>query len=227
MQHILEPSFAQSVPEEHQEDDDAEGLCFQLFRPRAGAASTTKEPNRISLADEPAEAFKPRARPSSYYFASSLTAEEHARFEGVAVTGADVAMWSRAQAPGLRCPWRVRKITVSRKALITLVEKDMKSVDASEAGEVRRTGRKGKKARIKLRKKLQAVRQREEADSESVLEEQKRMKEKEEYLAEKKRKLNRKKQGRKREKARLAKVESGTGNDVGGTRGEDNRATSS
>ncbi|KAI9728716.1 MAG: hypothetical protein M1828_002822 [Chrysothrix sp. TS-e1954] len=197
------PDLTSYEPKQHADEDDAESLSFPLFRP---STITSAQPNRITLTDAADARFKTQSRPDSYYFATSASPTRRAQLQSVALSGEDVAKQSKTAAQGLRCPWRVRTVTVRRKALLALASSEIDSVRIQEPGSERRRGRKGKKTRIKLRKKAQTRREAGERDARRKEEEAERMKEKEEYLAEKKRRMNRKKQGRKREKARLVKA---------------------
>ena len=138
-------------------------------------------------------------KPKSYYFADEPTSDEELALQASAVDGRTVLELSKQPWPACAMPWKVQTITKDGHkkavlvghppALATVEEKDHKRT------------RKGKKARIALRKKKQA-------NQNKTAERARLAAEKEEAEREKRTRRNREKKVKKKAKAQAKKAES-------------------
>jgi hypothetical protein len=133
-----------------QEQDEVE---FRLFAPTSTHPDGVVSRIRVK-SPEPSNDPVVIPRPDSYYFASEPTAAQKARFSYSAVSGADVLSRSRAPWPGCYLPWRVITISSSGKVLRQLKKHASASLEDDDV--MRKRKRKGKKARIAIRKKIAA-----------------------------------------------------------------------
>lgn len=169
--------------------DEAE-FEFRLF-------STSAPSQRVVLATGNDEEHKGPAissRPISFYLRGELSAEEKARFQFAAVTGAEVLAEAKKRAWGLEVPWRVTKIVVS-----TNYKREPKFQAATESLKTQGRKRPGKKKRIALRIK-------EKARKEALTAVEKQKMTKEEHLREKKKRLNRERKLKRRQKEKEKKL---------------------
>lgn len=137
-------------------------------------------------------------KPKSYYFADEPTSDEELALQASAIDGETVLELSRQPWPACAVPWKVRTLTSAGMkktvlaghppVMVTLEEKDHKRT------------RKGKKARIALRKKKKANQDKQEERARLAAE-------KEEAEREKRTRRNREKKVKKKAKAQAKKVE--------------------
>ncbi|KAF2633428.1 hypothetical protein BU25DRAFT_486533 [Macroventuria anomochaeta] len=137
-------------------------------------------------------------KPKSYYFADEPTMDEELALQAAAIDGSTVLELSRQPWPACAMLWKVHTITkdgMKRAVLVghprllaTVEEKDHKRT------------RKGKKARIALRKKKQANKDKQEERAKLAAE-------KEEAEREKRTRRNREKKVKKKAKAQAKKAE--------------------
>lgn len=178
------------------DDDEAE---LRLFAAPANAAPATLKVRLTSpdLDQGDGSGFLLK-KPKSYYFADEPTSDEELALQACAIDGGTVLELSQQPWPACAVPWKVRTITKDglKKAVLvghppmlaTVEEKDHKRT------------RKGKKARIALRKKKQA--------SKDMQEERVRLAaEKEAAEREKRTRRNREKKVKKKAKAQAKKAE--------------------
>jgi len=192
---------------------------FRLFSNDAAAAKvvlTTAD----KAGDPEGELQLVRPRPLSHYVAGELTTAEKEIFAAASVSGEDIIKRSAQRAWGLEIPWRVTKITASRKALLALTKNapepipgrigssahnaDPNTIDATVA--VTKRKRPGKKRRIALRTQDKIRRQKEAASekarNEKAEADEKQKLTKDEHLKEKKKRLNRERKLKRRQKER-------------------------
>jgi hypothetical protein len=139
-------------------------------------------------------------KPRSYYFADEPTSDEELALQASAVDGRTVLDISRQPWPACAMPWKVTTITKDgiKKAVLVGHPPMLATVDEAQH---KRT-RKGKKARIALRKKKQA--------NQSKQEERARLAaEKEAAEREKRTRRNREKKVKKKAKAQAMKTDGG------------------
>lgn len=188
----------------HKDEDDKqeEEFEFRLF----STSSKTATPAKVILAasdDEDAPQgegrFAVAARPTSYYVASNPTPEQLERYHLAAVAGEDIILGARKRAWGLERPWRVIRLTVSKKSLAVLQVTTGRSGEGDEEQKAAKKKRPGKKRRIASRIKAKAEKEKREA-------EEKHKMSKEEHLKEKKKRLNREKKLKRRAKEREKKL---------------------
>ncbi|KAJ4331550.1 hypothetical protein N0V95_009861 [Ascochyta clinopodiicola] len=178
------------------DEDEAE---LRLFAAPANAAPSTLKVRLTSpgLDKGDGSGFLLK-KPKSYYFADEPTSDEELALQASAIDGRTVLELSRQPWPACALPWKVRTLTPAgmKKAVLvghppmlaTVEEKDHKRT------------RKGKKARIALRKKKQANKDKQEERAKLAAE-------KEEAEREKRTRRNREKKVKKKAKAQAKKVE--------------------
>lgn len=208
----ISTEFAFTTTEESQDhvddaplsdDDEAE---LRLFAAPANAAPATLKVRLSSpgLDKGDGSGFLVK-KPHSYYFADEPTSDEELALQASAIDGHTVLELSRQPWPACAMPWKVRTITKDgiKKAVLVGHPPTLATVEELQH---KRT-RKGKKARIALRKKKQA--------NKDKLEEKTRLAaEKEAAEREKRTRRNREKKVKKKAKAQAKKTE-----------GEDNSET--
>ena len=144
-------------------------------------------------------------RPRSYYFADELSSEREAELRSIAVDGTAVKEMAKIPWPGCALPWKVTTISPAGLQKIVLVGHPPSLVTVTEHPPKKR--RKGKKARIAIRKKLQAVKAKQE-------EREKLAKEKTESEKEKRTRRNREKKVKKKAREKAKKLAEASGGDV-------------
>ncbi|KAH6642675.1 hypothetical protein C7974DRAFT_409214 [Boeremia exigua] len=142
-------------------------------------------------------------KPKSYYFADEPTSDEELALQASAIDGRTVMELSKLPWPACAVPWKVRTITKDgiKKAVLVGHPPMLATVE----GKDHKRTRKGKKARIALRKKKQASKDKQE-------ERIKLAAEKEAAEREKRTRRNREKKVKKKAKAQAKK---GEGDDTG------------
>jgi hypothetical protein len=195
----------QPIGDEHdaaQSDEDEAEL--RLFAAPANAAPATLKVRLSSPGPDRGDGsgFLVK-KPKSYYFADEPTSDEELALRAAAIDGSTVLELSRQPWPACAVPWKVTKITKDGIKKAVLVGHPP-MLATFEEKEHKRT-RKGKKARIALRKK--------KAANKDKLEERARLAaEKEEAEREKRTRRNREKKVKKKAKAQAKKIE-GEGTD--------------
>lgn len=152
-----ESGHAEAV-EELDEEDEVE---LQLF---AGPALTSQT-HKIRLSSPEAASGDPGflvKRPRSSYFADEITSNRKDELAAAAVTGAQVLDMAKVPWPGCALPWKVTTLTPAgmRKEILTR-HGPIQLLTVEEKAHKRT--RKGKKSRMALRKKMQAIRDKEAA----------------------------------------------------------------
>ncbi|KAL4726087.1 hypothetical protein ACLX1H_006764 [Fusarium chlamydosporum] len=125
-------------------------------------------------------------RPLSYYMVTNVPAQQKQEYALASISGDEILARSNDRAWGLELPWKVTKLTVTRKT---------NSDEKVDGDETRGKRRPGKKQRISLRKRTKAQEEKKVAEA-------KKMAEKEEHIKDKKKRMNRLKKLRKRAKAK-------------------------
>ena len=178
-------------------EEEEQELEFRLFAPSTAKKSVSrirvKSPDPT---DKPPGLVIPH-RPHSYYFADEPNAEAKARLASAAISGSEVRSRAGTSWPGCSLSWRVVNITTSGKVLASL-NKHMAAESSEHVPQKRR--RKGKKARIAIRKKVAAEKER--LQKEAMRKEDKEIQEKI-----KRAKRNREKKIKQRERNRRKKAE--------------------
>jgi len=161
------------------------------------------------------EAEAVRLRPVTFYVPGPPDEASWGRFRAAALSGEEVLAMSKQRCWGLEVPWRVTKVTASKKDLRaladagggpeTIVMDDSSSGDEGKQDGAQKRKRPGKKRRIALRTKDKA--EKEKAALQMS---------KEEHLREKKKRLNREKKLKRRQKERDKKAAKGDHDDSGG-----------
>jgi len=130
--------------------DEAELVLF-------AGTSKTSATRKIRLASPEAAAgdvgFSVK-KPRTYYFADEA-ADKLEEYKATAVTGPQVQKMAWVPWPGCALPWKVQKITPTGMKKTILIGHPPVMADVEERVQTKR--RKGKKARIALRKKIQAA----------------------------------------------------------------------
>ena len=139
-------------------------------------------------------------KPRSYYFADEPTSDEEVAFQAAAIDGKSVMELSKQPWPGCALPWKVRRISAAglRKEVLVGHPPMLLTLDEKEH---KRT-RKGKKARIAIRQKLQASKKKQ-------TEQARLAQEKAEAEREKKTRRNREKKLKKKAKEQAKKAVDG------------------
>ncbi|KAF9701321.1 hypothetical protein EKO04_000262 [Ascochyta lentis] len=137
-------------------------------------------------------------KPKSYYFADEPTSDEELALQASAIDGRTVLELSRQPWPACAVPWKVRTLTPAgmKKAVLVGHPPMLATVEEKDP---KRT-RKGKKARIALRKKKQANKDKQDERAKLAAE-------KEEAEREKRTRRNREKKVKKKAKAQSKKME--------------------
>ena len=175
------------------EEDEAEddGFEFRLFNSSEAAP-------KIVLEDESepqGEGGLVAGRPHSAYLVAKVPARLKMQYDYAATSGEDIMARSSQRFWGQELPWKVRTVSVVRRADGKV---DGKVASDDDEGPARRK-RPGKKRRIALRTKERAEKEKREAAA-------KRGTEKEDHLKDKKKRLNRLKKLRRRAKDREKKT---------------------
>lgn len=178
------------------DEDEAE---LRLFAAPANAAPATLKVRLTSPALDTGDGsgFLVK-KPRSYYFADEPTSDDELALQAAAIDGSTVLELSRQPWPACAMPWKVRTITRDgmKKAVLIGHPPMLATVEDKDH---RRT-RKGKKARIALRKKKQANKDKQEERAKLAAE-------KEEAEREKRTRRNREKKVKKKAKAQAKKAE--------------------
>ena len=138
-------------------DEHEERLEFRLFAPSSTQGNGNVSRIRIR-SPEPAKVVLISQRPDSYYFASEPNSSQKTKLASSAISGEEVLLHSRTLWPGCHRPWRVITFKSSGKILRRLDEHAAAALDEDDVRRKRR--RKGKKARIAIRRKLEVSRER-------------------------------------------------------------------
>lgn len=181
----------------HSDEDETE---LRLFAAPANAAPQSL---KIRISSPGADSGEPGLilkKPRSYYFADEPTSEEEDAFRAAAIEGRSVLELSRQPWPGCALPWKVRTISPAGMSKEVLVGHPPMLVTIEDKAHKRT--RKGKKSRIAIRKKLQAVK---EKQSEAA----RLAQEKEEAKREKNTRRNREKKLKKKAKEQAKKAADG------------------
>ncbi|KAF4464432.1 hypothetical protein FALBO_8744 [Fusarium albosuccineum] len=181
-------------------DDNEDEFAFRLFSSAPPAQKVVLEEDVEPTGDG---GFI-HGRPLSYYMVTNASAQQKQEYAIAAMSGDQVLTRSHDRAWGLELPWKVTKITVTRK-----IRPGEKADDDSDEA-AKRKRRPGKKQRISLRKRAKTKEEKKAAEVQ-------RLADKEEHIKDKKKRLNRLKKLRKRAKAReqkqAIKGEGGAGDD--------------
>ena len=137
-------------------------------------------------------------KPKSYYFAHEPTSDEELALQASAIDGSTVLELSSQPWPACAMPWKVR--TITRHGMKTAVLVGHPPMLATVEEKDHKRTRKGKKARIALRKKKQANKDKQEERVRFAVE-------KETAEREKRTKRNREKKVKKKAKAQAKKAE--------------------
>ncbi|KAL8655950.1 MAG: hypothetical protein Q9226_002842 [Calogaya cf. arnoldii] len=165
-----------------------EAYEFHLFSRRSRPSTiSTPQPPKVQLRSPSPELKEPGfirpTRSHDFYFTSAVTAEARRRFQDVAIEG---------EHPGSQLPWRLTTLPLSSHKQVHAA---LNLLDNTQAGKRKRPG---KKRRIAVRTKIQALKKREEvvrlAEAEKAA-----------FHMEKRSRRNREKKLKKREKARSLK----------------------
>jgi len=138
-------------------NEHEEGLEFRLFAPSSTQAGGNISRIRIK-SPEPGNLVLISQRPNSYYFASELNSSQKLKLASSAISGEEVLLRSHTLWPGCYRPWRVITFKSSGKILRRLGEHAVAVLDEDDVQRKRK--RKGKKARIAIRRKLVASKER-------------------------------------------------------------------
>jgi hypothetical protein len=151
-------------------------------------------------------------KPRSYYFADGPTSEEALRLEAAAIDAKTIFELSNQPWPGCALPWKVSRISAAGMKKEVLEAHPPRLVVVEE--KVQKRARKGKKTRIAIRKKMQAIKNKREEQAELA-------KEKEEAEREKRTRRNREKKLKKKAKSQAKKLEGADGTTEQGEAGQD------
>ncbi|KAF1833163.1 hypothetical protein BDW02DRAFT_501354 [Decorospora gaudefroyi] len=186
--------------------DEEEETELRLF---ATPSNATPQTHKIRLSSPSADNGEPGflvKKPRSYYFVHEPTSKEEGAFRAAAIEGRSVLELSRQPWPGCALPWKVRTISSAGIRKDVLVGHPPKPVTVEEKAEKRT--RKGKKARIAIRNKLQA-------SKEKQAERARLAQEKEEAEREKRTRRNREKKVKRKARDQAKKTGGGDGEGVG------------
>jgi len=187
-------SAAQDVVEE--EEEEAELVLF------AAPTSAAPQARKIRLESPGAGTGEPGfvvKRPRSYYFADELDSEKEEEYKASAIDAQTLLAMAREPWPGCRLPWKVTTISAKGLQKCVLVGHPLSQLMTVEEKAKPRT-RKGKKARIALRKKIKERAERKER-------EEREKREKEEAEREKRTRRNREKKVKKKMRDKAKKAE--------------------
>ncbi|KAJ4378869.1 hypothetical protein N0V86_005743 [Didymella sp. IMI 355093] len=191
-----EQPIAHDQDAEQSDEDEAE---LRLFAAPANAAPATLKVRLTSpgLDKGDGSGFLVK-KPKSYYFADEPTSDEELALRAAAIDGSTVLELSRQPWSACALPWKVTNITKDgiKKAVLIGHPPMLASVEEKEH---KRT-RKGKKARIALRKKKAANKDKQEERARLAAE-------KEEAEREKRTRRNREKKVKKKAKAQAKKAD--------------------
>jgi hypothetical protein len=179
-------------------DDDEDEAELRLFAAPANAAPATLKVRLTSPgADQGDGSGFLLKKPRSYYFADEPTSDEELALHVSAIDGSAVLELSRQPWPGCAMPWKVRTLTPAgmKKAVLVGHPPMLATVQDKDP---KRT-RKGKKARIALRKKKHANKEKQDERARLAAE-------KEEAEREKRTRRNREKKVKKKAKAQAKKA---------------------
>ncbi|RMZ67077.1 dolichyl pyrophosphate phosphatase [Pyrenophora seminiperda CCB06] len=184
------------------DDDETE---LRLF---AAPSNAPVQTHKIRLSSPGADLGEPGLlvkKPRSYYFADDPTSDEEVAFQAAAIDGRSVLELSRQPWPGCALPWKVCRISAAgmRKEVLVGHPPILATLEEKQ----RRRTRKGKKARIALRQKLQVSKEKE-------TEQARLAQEKAEAEREKKTRRNREKKLKKKAKGQAKKAADGAAEDV-------------
>ncbi|KAL8771837.1 MAG: hypothetical protein Q9209_002775 [Squamulea sp. 1 TL-2023] len=183
-----------------------EAYDFKLFsqKPSQATVSAPQLPRVLLRSPSPevkTPAFVYPLRSHNFYFTGTVTPEQKARFEDAAIEGQDVLRESQTKWSGLALPWRVTTVDLHTAKRANAVPS---TTSAVEVGKRRKPG---KKRRIIIRLKAQALKEREEvarlAEAEKAT-----------IAMEKRSRKNREKKLKRREKARSQKKGEEVASDV-------------
>ncbi|CAM1508386.1 Fc.00g052340.m01.CDS01 [Cosmosporella sp. VM-42] len=194
--------IADQAQGDDEEDAGNEEFTFRLF--------STAQPSQKVVLEEDTE---PQgdgglvaARPLADYLVSNLSTKERREYNFAAMSGDEVLERSKTRYWGLEMPWRVTRITVTRKAK----PGELSQQTQEEAARRRRPG---KKQRISLRRRAKVKEERAKVEAQKLVE-------KEEHIKDKKKRMNRLKKLRKRAKNKemkqTGKAGEGAGDDNSG-----------
>lgn len=183
-----EPTGDNEAHEVQDEDEDMgnEEFLFRLF-------STAQPTQKVVLEDDvgpQGEGVFVAPRPLSHYTVTNLTGKQREEYDFAAVSGDELLQRSQTPFWGLELPWKVTRITVTRKARPGETSKEGKDV-------AKRT-RPNKKQRIVLRKRVRLNEEKEKVVAQKLVE-------KEEQIKDKKKRLNRLKKLRRKAKSKEQK----------------------
>ncbi|KAG5967238.1 hypothetical protein E4U58_002268 [Claviceps cyperi] len=195
-------SRAQSAAQDDEPGDNDTGeFEFRLF--------FSRHPTKVTLEDDsepPQEGRLAHPRPQSFYLANHIPPSLQNEYRSAAISGEDVLLQSQRPSWGMAYPWKMTRIVVTRRArgksgnTSTRVDADADvDVDTDMESRKRQRKRPGKKKRIAERKKMQALKEKNQMETKRALD-------KEEQLKEKKKRLNRIKKLRKRAKNKEIKT---------------------
>ncbi|KAF1979117.1 hypothetical protein BU23DRAFT_576822 [Bimuria novae-zelandiae CBS 107.79] len=138
--------------------EDVEGSEEEAELVLFAGPSKTAESQKIRLSSPDAGNGEPGLhikKPRCYYFADELTSDKEEEYKATALTGREVVEMSRIPWPGTALPWKVRTLTPAGMKKVVLVGHPPVLFELQH--QAKKRARKGKKSRIALRKKTQAV----------------------------------------------------------------------
>lgn len=194
-------SYPQAESDKEDDRQEQEELEFRLFAPSSAHPEGLVSRIRVK-SPEPNSELLIIQRSDSYYFAPEPNDVQKARFSYSAVAGSDVLSRSHMPWPGCQRPWRVITISASGKVLERLKKHGAASIEEDDVQRKRK--RKGKKARIAIRKKIESKKDR--AAREAASREEKEVLEKI-----KRARRNREKKLKQRERNKRKKAEAASG----------------
>ncbi|ODA84049.1 hypothetical protein RJ55_02567 [Drechmeria coniospora] len=177
------------------QDETVGEFEFRLFSSAAGAAPKVILDDHLAAQGEGGLVHQ---RPESYYLVTSVTSALRQEYACVAVSGEDVHERSQTRFWGCEVPWKVTKISSTRRGKARQRASNNDEPEGDEATGARKRKRPGKKTRIAQRNKERARKVTAEAVKMQQME-------KEEHIKDKKKRLNRLKKLRKRAKEKEKK----------------------
>lgn len=190
------------------DDEAADEMDFCLFASVAEKATAISTVAKIRIQTPPLEDGEPgilSQRPHNYYFTDLLPTEEREKIQSMAISGEEILSRAHSAWPGSTCDWKVLHIAATKRQRLLLTKNADSFANLVGDGLEAKRKRPGKKARLKVRAKLSAARDKKE-------ESRKAAEEKEAAEREKRTRRNREKKVKKkqREKAKKAIGSGGT-----------------
>lgn len=141
-----------------EDDDELEFRLFAPSGPASGPQGSSQAVAKIRLqSPEPGNSspgFLIAQRKQSYYFSQSPSPDTRRALQYSAVTGRDVIARSKSFCPGMAYDWKVIRLPATRKQRAILSGSDATYRKLLGESEPSKHKRKGKMARLKIRKKI-------------------------------------------------------------------------